>query len=149
MLDESVIMKFDSSETFKFCAVSGNYPQSIKNALFARGNWEEFSNADEAVDEVNFLWRPVNFSYNGYDKIEQRTRRTPIPFIFNHFENLKGLTTKTGLIRSLKAYYKENKAAVIAKYGVFDTTPTTFLIANNQDDHEIQLFIQRFKEISN
>jgi len=60
-----------------------------------------------------------------------------VPFIFNHFENLKGLVTKTGLIRSLKTYYKDNQSAFAAKYSVFDTTPTTFLIANNQDDHEI------------
>ena len=26
-------------------------------------------------------------------------------FVFNHFENIRGLCTKTGLIRSLKKYY--------------------------------------------
>lgn len=41
MLDESVVMKFESSDSFKYCVVPGNYPQIIRNALNARQNWEE------------------------------------------------------------------------------------------------------------
>ena len=38
------------------------------------------------------------------------------PFIYNHFEVLKGLVTKSGLIRSLKQYYFNNESA--SKYRV-------------------------------
>ena len=51
------------------------------------------------------------------------------PFIFNHFECLKGICTKSGLIRSLRCYYDFNKEAKAAHYTTFDTTPTTFLIS--------------------
>lgn len=80
--------------------------------------------------------------------MDKRVLKDPRPFIFNHFEIIRGLCTKTGLIRSLKAYYKSQDQAQSAGYGVFDSTPTTFLVACNQDDHEIQQFIARFKEIN-
>lgn len=31
--------------------------------------------------------------------------------IINHMENIRGITTKTGLVRSLKLYYKRTVAA--------------------------------------
>jgi hypothetical protein len=92
---------------------------------------------EDALDLANYLWRPVNFGFSGYDKIDKRLVREPRPFIYNHFEILRGLCTKTGLIRSLKAYYKVNEAAMQACYQVFDSTPTTFLVSSNPDDHEI------------
>ena len=36
------------------------------------------------------------------DKIDKRLSKDPRPFVYNHFEILRGLCTKTGLIRSLK-----------------------------------------------
>lgn len=41
--------------------------------------------------------------------MDKRSHKDPNPLIFNHFEVLKGLCTKTGLIRSLKMYYKGNE----------------------------------------
>ena len=81
--------------------------------------------------------------------MDKRLQRDPRPFIFNHFEILRGLVTKTGLIRSLKAFYKQNDSAVSAGYTVFDSTPTTFLVSSNPDDHEIVQFMYRFKELVN
>ena len=52
------------------------------------------------------------------------------------------------LIKSLTAYYENNETASNAKYTVFDTTPTTYVIARNVDDHEINKFMHRFREIS-
>ena len=37
----------------------------------------------------------------------------------------------------------------MANYTIFDTTPTTYVIARAQDDREIQMFMHRFREISN
>ena len=45
----------------------------------------------------------------GYDKIDKRLQKDSKPFIFNHFETIRGICTKTGLIRSLKMYYKQNE----------------------------------------
>ena len=37
----------------------------------------------------------------------------------NHIENIRGLTTKTGLVRSLKLYYKRTAQAMNNRYGVW------------------------------
>lgn len=75
------------------------------------------------------MWRPVNYGIEGYKRIDKRVvRNTGTPLIYNHFEVLKGLTTKTGLIKSMKHYYCQNDQARQASYQVFDSTPTTFLV---------------------
>jgi len=56
----------------------------------------------EAIEKTNFLWRPFNYNAEYYKKIDRRITLRPSPFVFNHFEVLKGLVTKSGLIRSLK-----------------------------------------------
>jgi len=61
---------------------------------------------------------------------------------------LKGLVTKTGLIKTLKHYYYLNDHARIANYQVFDSTPTSFLVPQSLDDSETSEFYSRFKEIA-
>lgn len=56
--------------------------------------------------------------------------------VVNHLENNRELTTKTGLVRNLKNYYKDHQGAIDSSYQVFDTTPTTFLVSSNLDTHE-------------
>ena len=88
----------------------GNYPETVVNALLARGNWAE-GKEGECIEKCNFIWRPVNFNPESQKRLDQRLsikRGSLGPLIYNHFEVLKGLTTKTGLVRSLKQYYKGN-----------------------------------------
>ena len=80
--------------------------------------------------------------------MEERLEASKKPFMFNHLEVNRGICTKTMLIKSLTNYYDNNETAVNARYSVFDTTPTTFVIARNVDDHEINKFMHRFREIS-
>lgn len=69
--------------------------------------------------------------------------------IFNHFEVLRGICTKSGLIKSLKNYYEYNKEAKAAGYSVFESTPTTFLISlANKDENAMSSFTHRFQEIA-
>jgi hypothetical protein len=76
--------------------------------------------------------------FSGYDKLDKRIKNhKDQPFIFNHFEVIRGITTKTNLVKSLKAYYENNEAARLCNYSVFDTHPTAFVIARAQDDREI------------
>jgi Tubulin-tyrosine ligase family len=85
--------------------------------------------------------------FGGYDKVDKRLTASSKPFIFNHFEVIRGICTKTNLIKSLRSYYEESPLAREAKYSLFDTTPTTFVIARATDDKEIQQFMHRFREI--
>ncbi len=68
--------------------------------------------------------------------------------MYNHIEALKGITSKTGLLRSLKRYYESCPAAVEQKYTVFDSTPTSFIIEAGVEDEEYYNLMQRYKEIS-
>ena len=40
--------------------------------------------------------------------MDESQKRTKLPQILNHFEDNRGICTKTGLIRSLKQYYQTN-----------------------------------------
>jgi hypothetical protein len=80
----------------------GNYPETVVDAMIRRGNWKQCKE-EEAIEKCNFLWRPFNYNQEAYKRIDKRIVRNPtLPFVYNHFEILKGLVTKTGLIRSMK-----------------------------------------------
>jgi len=84
-----------------------------------------------------------------YDKFDTRTETDKNnPFIFNHFEINRGICTKTGLVRSLKAYYENSPGALAANYTVFDSTPTTFVVSRTSDDSEITQLMNRFSQLS-
>ena len=71
---------------------------------------------DDHVTPVDFYWRQVNLGYSGYNKVDMRLRANPSPFIFNHFEVIRGITTKTNLVKSLPAYYEGHELARQASY---------------------------------
>lgn len=59
---------------------------------------------------------------------------------------MKGICTKTGLVKSLRRFYKSPNPAA-CDYNVYDSTPTTFLVLSDCKDTEYQDFVQRFKEL--
>lgn len=61
--------------------------------------------------------------------------------MINHFENTRGITTKTGLIRTLSKYYSSLEQAINANYTVFEATPTAFIITAGQENNEYASFI--------
>lgn len=67
--------------------------------------------------------------------------------VVSHLENNREITTKTGLIRSLKVFYKDNQNAIENGYQVFDTTPTTFVVSSNLDTYEYHQFVKRFQDL--
>jgi hypothetical protein len=60
---------------------------------------------------------------------------------------LKNITTKSGLIRSLKQYYRQNQNSKNHNYNEFDTTPTTFLVQAKVHDDNMNELIIRYKQI--
>ena len=65
----------------------------------------------------------------------------------NHFENTRGLTTKTGLVRTLSSYYLASQEAFAADYTVFESVATSFLITSGVENLNYLSFIKRFKEL--
>jgi hypothetical protein len=67
--------------------------------------------------------------------------------LINHIDGMRRLSSKNGLLISLKCHYKNTQKALEKNYTVFDTTPTTFILTPTLDNIDYQLFIARFNEI--
>lgn len=125
---------YTSVKKFKFIVLPGNFPNNVKPLIRARGNWEEMTDEDDAIEYANFIWRPTNYNRAGYAKINARNEFNDFPLVFNHFEFINCISTKTGLVETLTKYYESNTEAKSIGYTVFDTTPTTF-IADDDNKH--------------
>lgn len=92
---------------------------------------------------------------NGFEPGQPKTKlQASVPkledwrdLVVNHLDNNREITTKTGLIRSLKAFYLDNLDANERGYQVFDSTPTTFVVNSNLDTYEFMQFAKRFEEL--
>jgi hypothetical protein len=138
---------YRNNKTFTFAVGKGNYPKHIIRALTARGNWK-LIDEENAIETANLFWKQLNFTFLAYDKFDTRSSHDGVPLIFNHMEVNRGICTKTGLVRSLKSYYANLPAAVQANYSVFDSTPTSFVVARATDDSEISPMMHRFNQLA-
>jgi hypothetical protein len=104
------------------------------------------------VEKCHFVWKPFNFyERETQKKIERRLLRqnnNVHPFILNHFEILKTIGTKSGLVRSLRQYYAGNLAARSQGYTEFDTTPSTFLITARARDENFHGLVNRYQQLA-
>lgn len=69
--------------------------------------------------------------------------------IHNHLDNHKEITTKTGLVKSLRAYYTSSEQALLNSYQIHDSIPTSFIIAAQVEDFEYQSLLKRFHDLEN
>ena len=60
---------------------------------------------------------------------------------------MKGICTKTGLVKSLRKYYANSSEAVSCNYTAYDSIPTSFIVMANSQDSDFNAFVQRFKEL--
>ena len=65
----------------------------------------------------------------------------------NHIDCLKHITSKTGLIRSMKNYYTSCSLAAESRYNVFDSIATSFILEVGKENEEYLSFLARFKEL--
>ena len=132
---------------FRYIVLPGNFPDHIRQQIRNRGNWQELEDEDEAIESAHFVWRPVNYTRQGYSKINARKEFNEYPLVFNHFEHIKWISTKTGLIDTLKEYYENNPEAAKIGYEVFDTTPTTFIADPNDKSWKLIKSLGNYKEL--
>lgn len=69
--------------------------------------------------------------------------------VHNHLENNRIITTKPGLIRSLRHFYQTHELPILSGYQVHDTIATSFIITAHCEDIEYQNFLARYEEIHN
>lgn len=73
----SVSADNDSDDTkFLYAVGRGNYPQQIVKQMEARGNWKQIPE-EEAIENADFYWRPINFGPEGYKLVDKRLRTRP------------------------------------------------------------------------
>lgn len=58
------------------------------------------------------------------------------------------MTSKSSLIKNLRAYYSTSEIAISNSYQIHDSIPTTFILSGQIEDLELQNFICRFNEIA-
>ena len=120
---------------------------------------------DDNLDDIYFFWRQnpftssviiTSFIFNLINQIWKEEEIIILLFInqiANHLEGITCLTTKTGLIKSLKHFYDTNIEACPFnsgrnKYNVFNSTPTTYLVNSDCSGQEFFNFMQRYHEIA-
>ena len=71
--------------------------------------------------------------------MQNRCNHNPDPFAYCHFENINVLTTKPGLIKTLKYYYERNDEFKKAGYTIDHSMAMSFVIPANEylDSHDL------------
>jgi len=110
-----------------------------------------------STTRVNLVWKPTNFNYKMYCAVDSalhksyqlydKQKRIDREMVINHLEGHRQITTKPGLVRSLKFYYKDTVPFVDAGYTVFDSTPTSFVVNSRVETHDRAQFARRFGEL--
>ncbi|CAI2376878.1 unnamed protein product [Moneuplotes crassus] len=137
--EEKSSHKKKKRKTYYYTVLKGNYPQNVIDAIKLRKNWKQCKEDKDMFEASHFIWKPTNFSSKSYGKIDLLMRKGK-KLVFNHLEKIKGISTKTGLVGSLKRYYERCPEAAKMKYNVFDSTPTTFIISPNLDGDDFKMF---------
>lgn len=111
------------TQTLYYTVFPGNGPSVIRDALARRSAngkvvWKEVPKDAvmfQSDQQINFIWKPTNFNYKLYSLIDKvHAIATPTmdrQLIVNHLENIRGICTKTGLVRTLKQFYKDRSDA--------------------------------------
>lgn len=140
---------------FKYVVHSGNNSRLlIRPLLEQRGNWVEATEQEAEDFKAQFIWKPTVYHVRviptkAYNQMDELFISGFGIMIHNHLENNREITTKTGLIRSLRNFYQNNEFSIKAGYQVHDTIPTSYIITAQVEDEEFRQMVNRFTEIQN
>lgn len=124
-----------------FSVYLGNFPNVIREALALRRFpddapiWKEVKPETDNIPSMDMVWKPVGFvRTNGYDMMMKRCVMKPErPLVYCHFENIQILSTKPGLIKTLKEYYGKTEKFKKVGFQYTHTMALSFLISANGD----------------
>jgi len=133
-------------EMYKFIVSSGNNGAIVKAALEARG-WVQASETEAHELKAHLVWKQTVLPIRSLQLLEQNADRGFPPAIHNHLDNNREITTKPGLIRSLRAYYQSLDAAVHCNYHAYDSMATSFIITAACEDLEYHSMVSRYQEL--
>ena len=147
--------------TYKFIIFGGNNQLLLKEVLEKRREMKdcnldkkqsnEMLSRETIPDYIDFIWKPFSFdkkqTMHVYINNSQRERQKRLCIFYNHLDNHSLITSKTGIIQSLKQYYCR-QTTIDDRYNAWDTIPTSFILISGKENFEYTQFIARFKEIS-
>ena len=125
------------SRGLTFSVYAGNFPKVVRDALALRLDadgepiWAETEPITDNIPGIDLVWKPVGFMrQHGFDMMGKRCALLPRrPFAYCHFENIQVLSTKSGLVRTLREYYKNNQAFRRAGYTYEHSMSMSFVLA--------------------
>ena len=133
---------------YKYIVSSGNNGAVVKTALQARG-WTEASEAEAHELRAHLVWKQTVLPIRSLQLLEHNSDKGAPLAIHNHLDNNREITTKPGLIRSLRSYYQSLDSAVHCSYHAYDSIPTSFIITAACEDLEYHSMVSRYQELQN
>lgn len=122
--------KDDNSRTY--CIISGNGYNIINAVMQRRQGWKEITKEElwskmmHPNFKINLIWRPVNFNQQQYALIDEQLNKAyryweenknkDRELVINHLQGHGDLTTKVGILKTLKYYYKSNPICLEKNY---------------------------------
>ena len=68
--------------------------------------------------------------------------------VVNHLEGHREITTKPGLIKCLKFYYKIQSNFVENNYGAFDSIPVSYVVSSKLENSDYFQFARQFENMA-
>mgnify|MGYP000855140589 FL=1 len=92
--------------------------------------WNEVEAKTDNIPNIDLVWKPVNFIRSvNFETMAKRVADKPErPFFYTHYDNHHILTTKPGLIRSLKEYYAKTEIFKKANYTIWQSMALSFIV---------------------
>ena len=100
---------------------------------------------------MDVVWKPVNFMRNtAYEYMIKRCENSERPFMYSHFGNISCITSKPGLIRTLREYYNNTPKFKKAGYILEHTMAISFVIPSGDclQNEELNSFRKIFAKLN-
>lgn len=132
---------------YKYVVSPGNNGAIVKSTLEARGCWTEASESEAHDLKAHLVWKQTVLPIRSLQMLEQNQEKGGPATLHNHLDNNREITTKPGLIRSLRGYYQTCEGAVHCSYHAYDSMATSFIITAACEDLEYHSLINRYTEL--
>ena len=91
--------------------------------------WTEEKPITTNINDMDLIWKAVNYQRSSsFDAMGNRVNTNPKPFAYNHFENISIISSKTGLIRTLRKYYDHDSFFKDSGYVLEHTMAMSFIV---------------------
>lgn len=114
----------------------GNFPRIVRLALGLRKTedgkniWFEVPPVTENIMGIDLVWKPVGFiKSQGFDIMSKRCQYVDRPFAYCHYEKISVLSTKTGLLKTLRLYYEKDQFFRNSHYTIEHSIAFSYIIS--------------------